>query len=106
MLMAHYLYRIQPARPAMLSAGPTPEEARIVSLHFEYLERLTQQGIVILAGRTLNTDLSSFGIIILQTPTEEAARAVMDHDPAVQQGVMRAEFFPYRIALWSTPKEE
>ncbi|MBI5958617.1 MAG: hypothetical protein HY866_07780 [Chloroflexi bacterium] len=104
--MTQYLYRIQPTRPAMLTEGPTPEEAEIVSQHFDYLERLTQQGVVILAGRTLNTDPSSFGIIIMQTSTEEAARAVVEHDPAVQMGVMRAEFFPYRIALWSAPNEE
>ncbi|MFL5803143.1 MAG: YciI family protein [Roseiflexaceae bacterium] len=52
-----------------------------------------------LAGRTLNTDPSSFGIIILRADTEATARGIMEDDPAVQQGVMRAELFPYRIAL-------
>jgi uncharacterized protein YciI len=104
--MPHYLYRIQPTRPAMLIEGPTPQEAEIISVHFDYLQRLTQQGVVILAGRTLNTDPTSFGIVILQTPDEAAARAIMENDPAVQRGVMRAEFFLYRIALWSPPREE
>ena len=97
--VTHYLYRIQPWRPEMLIHGPTPEEAEIVSQHFAYLKQLAEQGVVVLAGRTLNTDASSFGIVILQADSEEAARNVMQHDPAVQRQVMRAELFPYRIAL-------
>jgi uncharacterized protein YciI len=101
-----YLYRIQPTRPAMLPEGPTPEESEIISMHFGYLQDLTGKGVIVLAGRTLNTDASSFGIIIFQAETEDAARAIMDSNPAVRLGVMRAELFPYRIALWSPPKEE
>ena len=34
----HYLYRIQPTRPGMLTEGPTAEEQRVVSEHFQYLK--------------------------------------------------------------------
>lgn len=94
-----FLYRIQPARPEMLSQGPTPEEEAIVSEHFAYLQGLVARGVVLLAGRTLNTDVTSFGIVIFQAESQAAAQAVMENDPAVRQGVMRAELFPYRIAL-------
>ena len=94
-----YLYKIQPTRPDMLSAGPTDEEAKIVSHHFNYLKRLRDEGIVLLAGRTLNTDPSSFGIVIFQANNEIEAQTIMDNDPAVNQGVMRAKLYPYRIAL-------
>jgi uncharacterized protein YciI len=104
--MAQYLYRIQPTRPEMLSEGPTPEEAEIVSQHFAYLQDLAGQGVVILAGRTLNTDPSSFGIVIFQTETEDTAHAIMENDPAVRRGVMCADLFPYRIALWAPPEVE
>src|SRR5262245_46370337 len=97
--VTHYLYRIQPTRPGMLTEGPTETEAAIVAQHFHYLKGLTERGVVVLAGRTLNTDPSSFGIIILRADTEAAARGVMKNDPAVQQKVMRAELYPYRIAL-------
>ena len=50
-----YLYRIQPTRPALLSEGATQEEEALVSEHFVYLRELTGKGIVLLAGRTLNT---------------------------------------------------
>jgi uncharacterized protein YciI len=83
----------------MLSEGPTPEEERIVGDHYSYLKKLTDQGVVILAGRTLNTDESSFGIIIFRAESEEAARRIVADDPAVRGGLMRAELYPYRIAL-------
>lgn len=94
-----FLYRIQPTRPAMLTEGPTDEEAAIVGEHFAYLQGLTAQGTVILAGRTLNTDESSFGIVIFNAETEEAAEAIVQGDPAVRGGVMAATVFPYRVAL-------
>ena len=97
--MAQYLYRIQPTRAAMLTEGPTEGEAALVSAHFNYLKALVEQGVVILAGRTLNTDPSSFGIIIFNADSDDSARALVDADPAVSGGVMRAELFPYRVAL-------
>jgi uncharacterized protein YciI len=83
----------------MLVDGPTHSEEKIVSDHFGYLKDLNDRGVVILAGRTLNTDESSFGIVVFQAESTEAAQALMRSDPAVKNGVMRAELFPYRIAL-------
>jgi uncharacterized protein YciI len=97
--MTQYLYRIQPTRSDMLSNGSTPEEQAIVGQHFAYLQRLMGEGVVILAGRTLNTDETSFGIVIFNAESEEAAQQLVANDPAVKQGVMRAMLFPYRVAL-------
>lgn len=96
--LPQFLYRIQPTRPGMLLEA-TPEEAAIIGEHFAYLQRLMAEGALILAGRTTNTDPSSFGVVIFQAADEAAARAIMQGDPAVQQGVMRAELYPYRVAL-------
>ncbi len=93
-----YLYRIQPIRDGFLIES-TPEEDRAVADHFKYLQRLTEEGVVLLAGRTLNTDLSSFGIVIFEAEDDAAAREVVRNDPAVQASVFRAELFPYRVAL-------
>jgi uncharacterized protein len=98
-----WLYRIQPARPAMLTEGPTPEEAALVAAHFAYLQGLCERGVVVLAGRTLTTDERSFGIVIFRAPSEQAAQAIVAEDPAVRGGVMRAELFPYRIGLLGVP---
>ena len=94
-----YLYRIQAVRPAMLTDAPTADEARLVGEHFAYLKRLRDEGVVLLAGRTQTADLASFGIIIFRAPDDAAAQRVVDNDPAVVNRVMRAELFPYRIAV-------
>jgi uncharacterized protein YciI len=94
-----FLYKIQVVRPEMITAGPTAEEEVIVGEHFSYLERLTQEGVVLLAGRTLNKDYSTFGIIIFHASSEQAARQIVENDPAVKNRIMRAELYPYRIAL-------
>jgi uncharacterized protein YciI len=51
--VTEFLYKIQPTRLEMLTEGPTAEEAAIVSQHFAYLKGLTEEGSVVLAGRTL-----------------------------------------------------
>lgn len=99
--MQQFLYRIRPARPAMLSDGPTAHESQVVGRHFEYLEGLTKAGTVLMAGRTLNSDETAFGIVVFEAASEEDARRIVDADPAVAEGVMKAELFPYRVALWS-----
>ena len=97
-MMRQYLYRIQPTRLEMLTQGPTDEEASILSDHFKYLESLTKQGVVLVFGRTQNNDASTFGIAIFRAESEDAARMIMNNDPAVKKGVMRAELFPYKVA--------
>ncbi len=101
-----YLYRIQPVRPAMLSDGPTEEETRATGEHFNYLKDLTEKGVVVLAGRTTNTDYSSFGIIVFFAESDEEAESIVQNDPAVKNKIMRAELFPYRIALMAQPEQE
>jgi uncharacterized protein YciI len=94
-----FLYRIRPVRLEMLIEGPTIEEDRAITHHFEYLKELEGKGVLILAGRTLNTDESCFGIVILRADSGEEARAVMEADPAVKADVMEAVLFPFRVAL-------
>ena len=94
-----FLYKIQPVRPEMLIEGATPDEEVLIGQHFDYLKRLIEAGVVFLAGRTLNTDPASFGIVIFHAVDEAAARQVMHADPAVRGRVMRAELYPFRVAL-------
>lgn len=97
--LSEFLYQIQPTRPAMLREGPTQQEAEIVTQHFDYLKALLDEGTLILAGRTQNTDESSFGIVIFRAASHAEAQKIMENDPAVEQGVMRAELFHYQVAL-------
>lgn len=97
-----YLYKLHPTRPEMLSEGPTEAEAAILSGHFTYLRDLADRGVVFLAGRTQNTDERAFGLVIFYANSDEAAREIVGGDPAVQHGLMRAELYPYKIAVMGT----
>jgi uncharacterized protein YciI len=101
--LQEYLYFLRPARLGMVADGPTPDEAEIVSRHFAYLQDLTEQGVMVLVGRTQNNDADTFGIAIFRAASEAQARAIMENDPAVRHGVMTARLFPYRIALMAKP---
>ena len=94
-----FVYRLKPTRTEMLSQGPTADEEATLARHFGYLKGLHERGVVLHAGRTLVTDERCFGIVILTADSEEKARELMDDDPALVDGVMRAELFPYRTAL-------
>ena len=94
-----FLYYLQPTRLSMLTEGPTSEEAETVSRHFAYLKDLTEKDVMILMGRTQKNDESTFGIAIFEADGESAARTIMESDPAVAGGVMRATLYPYKVAL-------
>ena len=99
--MEQFLYRLEPTRVGMLTEGPTERETKIVGEHFAYLQKLLADGTLLMAGRTTNNEQRTFGIAILLAESEAKARGLMENDPAVKNGVMRAELFPYRVALWS-----
>lgn len=94
-----WLYKIQVVRPEMLTEGATPEEDDLTTRHFNYLKDLAAKGVVILAGRTLTSEYSGFGLIIFKANSEAAAREIVQNDPGVKHKVFRAELFPYRIAV-------
>jgi uncharacterized protein YciI len=96
--MFQWLSMAKPTRLEMLIES-TPEEDEIIDQHFAYLQELTKEGVVILAGRTLNTDETSFGLTIFEAEDETAAREIMESDPAVKNGIMSATLYPYRVAL-------
>ena len=99
--MPTYLYRIWPDRPELLTAGPTPDEERVISAHYEYLRTLTERGVVLLAGRTRSGTTEDFGIVILVADSLADARRVMEADPAVMHGVFVGDLLAYDVALLS-----
>lgn len=97
--MNEYLYLLRPVRLGLVTEGPTPEEAAIVARHFAYLQDLTERGVMVLVGRTQNNDADTLGLAIFRAESDAAAEAIMRADPAVQNGVMTARLYPYKIAL-------
>lgn len=94
-----FIYIIKPSRLEMLVDGGTAEEAAIIGQHFNYLQNLTEEGTAVIVGRTLTTGPESIGIVIFYAQNEDEAKAIMDADPAVAMGVMKATLHPFRIAL-------
>jgi len=95
--MSQWIYRIVPTRREMVAA-PTEREAEIVGAHFRYLVDLRDRGILILAGRTQES-VDTWGITIFEAADKDAARAVVDGDPAVSAGVFAATLHPYAVAV-------
>ncbi|MGI6577187.1 MAG: YciI family protein [Eubacteriales bacterium] len=86
--------------PALLKEENwTEKEEAITARHFRKLQSLLKEGKLILAGKTDGLDENTFGIVIFEADSEEEARSIMESDPAVAEGIMKAELFPYRVAL-------
>ena len=98
---SEFLYTIRSTRAELLTEDPTPEEQRIIGLHFNYLKELTDNNVVILAGRTQNVDPTSFETVIYRAISEEKAIEIMENDPAVKEGIFSAELFPFNVSLFS-----
>jgi uncharacterized protein YciI len=93
-----FLYKTTATRMEMVTEGPNDAEKTILERHFNYLKSLTEQGTVLLFGRTQNSDARTFGIVIFRAVSEDEAQSIMSNDPAVKQGAMKAELYPYKVA--------
>jgi uncharacterized protein YciI len=96
---AQFIYTLEPVRPEMVTDAYvwTGEENEIAAAHFAYLQRATEAGIVLLAGRA--QDGVGPALVILEVDSEAEAQAFMEGDPFVTHGLMRARLHPYRAAL-------
>jgi len=72
------------------------DEEEIVNEHFEYLKRGLAGRKLILAGRCLDGE---FGIVVFRAKSKEEAEEFMKNDPAVKNGIMTAQLYPFRVAL-------
>ena len=74
----------------------TDEDEKIMSEHADYLNSMLEKKKLVIAGPELN---AKFGIVILETESEEEAYKIMINDPAVSNKVMNAELNPFRISF-------
>ncbi len=94
--MAEWIYFLHVSRENF-AATMTAEEQAIWGVHFERLERLLEEGTLIMAGPTLGP--VNTGIAVIEAPDEDAARRLMEEDPAITSGVARGELRPFRVSL-------
>ena len=97
MALACWIYRFTPVRAAMLTEGLNAVEMEAFRQHSTYLDRLVAEGVAIVVGRALVRDERNFAMAIINAESEDAARAVMENDPFVREGVVRAELFPFQL---------
>ena len=94
--MAEWIYFIHAPREDF-AATMTPEERAVWDTHFERLQRLLAEGVLILAGPTLGP--VNTGIAVVEAPDEAAARRLMEEDPAIASGIATGELRPFMTAL-------
>lgn len=94
--MATWISFIHPPRDDFAETM-TDAEGAVWGRHWERIQREYLAGRVILVGPTgsrVNT-----GICIFEAEDEPAARAFMEADPAIAEGVGSGELRPFRVSL-------
>ena len=94
--MSEWIYFIHPPRDDFI-ATITDEESAVMETHAGHLEKLLDEGVLVLAGPTygrINT-----GIAVIEAPDEAAARAIMESDPAISSGQMTGELRQMRVSF-------
>jgi len=94
-----FLYLLHVAPSKQVESAWTARDHAAVDEHFKRLQDATAAGKVVLAGRTNEPLDKTFGIVIFEAESEDAARKFMEDDPAVKAGVMTATLHPYGVAL-------
>jgi len=94
--VAEWIYFLHAPREDF-AATMTAEEAAAWSVHFARLQRLLADGVLVLAGPTLGR--VNTGIAVFEAPDEEAARRVMEEDPAIAGGFATGELRPFVLSL-------
>ena len=98
--MAEWIYFIHAPREDF-AATMTDDEQAVWAEHFTRLQRLTDEGVMILVGPTLGR--VNTGIAIFEAEDEDAARRIMEEDPAIASGIATGELRPFSVALMRTP---
>jgi uncharacterized protein YciI len=95
--MAHWLYFIHPPRENFIETIK-PEEAAIMGgAHSDHLQRLFDDGVLVLAGPTWGQPQND-GVAIFEAPDRESAEAIMNSDPAIMSGLMTGELREMRVS--------
>jgi uncharacterized protein YciI len=94
--MAEWVYFIHAPRDDFATTM-TDEERAVWAVHFERLQRLLAEGSLILAGPTLGP--INTGICVFEADDEQAARRIMEEDPAIASGIATGELRPFMVAL-------
>lgn len=107
----HWVYFLRPARPDYFEK-PSEDERKLLAAHVAYLRKLRDDGQLILAGPcedppyyprgsadAVPLEMPTPGIVVFQADDAEAARKIMENDPAVRAGVFKARVNQFHLAF-------
>ncbi len=94
--MADWIYFLHPPRDNF-AATMTEAEQEVWGRHFERLQRLFADGVVVLVGPTLGP--INTGVCVFEAQDEAQARQIMAEDPCVAEGFATGELRPFRVSL-------
>lgn len=97
--MKQFIYILKLIPRLLKEANWTDTDNAVVGRHFAHLQSILAEGKLILAGKTEGLDDHTFGIVIFEAEDYDSAQKQMRLDPAIQEGIMTAELFPYSVAL-------
>jgi uncharacterized protein YciI len=94
--MAEWIYFIHAPREDF-AATMTDAEQAVWAEHWVRIQRLYAEGVMVLVGPTLGR--LNTGIAVFEAPDEDAARLIMEEDPAIASGIAKGELRPFRVSL-------
>lgn len=97
--LKQFIYVLKLLPRLLMESNWTDSDNAVAGRHFAHLQSLLAEGKLILAGKTEGLDEETFGIIIFEAEDLESAQKQMKLDPAVQEGIMNAQLYPYTVAL-------
>jgi uncharacterized protein YciI len=83
---------------ATFATDMTPEETKLMQQHADYWAKEFAKGTVLIIGPVLDPK-GAFGMAVLETATEDEARALAMNDPSVKAGLNTVEISPMRLFL-------
>jgi uncharacterized protein YciI len=94
--MAEWIYFIHPPRDDFAETM-TEAEQEAWGRHWIRIQGLYLEGRIVLVGPTLGR--INTGLCVFEAPDEDAARALMNEDPAIAEGFATGELRPMRVSL-------
>jgi uncharacterized protein YciI len=96
-----YMYIIQARDPAKAASRDnwTEEDAETFNLHWANLERLRDEGVLILAGRAQDADGTGPAFCILEVESDEEAHRIFNTEPFFTRGFATGKLHPFRVAI-------
>ncbi|MFM9958724.1 MAG: SRPBCC domain-containing protein [Phycisphaerales bacterium] len=94
---AGWLYTFVGLKRADLIETATDEEKKQFGAHAAYVRDLALAGTVVFAGPS--TDMKGPAVIVMDVRTEAEARELMENDPAVKNGLMKAKLHPVALSF-------